>query len=585
MAKSLMFTMLGGLGAVVGCAGSGDGRPDVKSTAPHLMALSTYGASLGTPVDVYIENPPSADARSIELVFDGTFVAASGKERRVSIAQPTVRTEKGAGALQWTSFGPFSNPFTPTDPDVGVFRGKVAVRVTKADGTTVTDDNPLPIEFEVKPSIIITELQPTTASCNAPALALIGQLSYKMKATTIGFNAKTIEYAFKTPEVTLSDDGSPAFALDASKAIMTKTTTVSHELSQPIDSLDGSEAFTLPAVPANVNSYDVIFALTARDEQGRTIHSGFAMTAHNPLEITYDGRYSLAQLYEPKPVGACTPGGQQGRSVQYDESTTETRSRSVTLSISQSLTKGEDNSWSTTDGQSLSKSKTTTDSYSQTHGTSNTIDVQTSGSSSHSVGYNWSNTDQHGYDVSAKGNLGVGIEGFGSIGGEVGGGYNQSWTSQSGHSTDDTTTSGWSRGTSNTTSDSTTTDHSTATTNTSDVNHSDTTGGSNSVTQGSNEGQDQNWSVSSATTIQRGFSGQVIANTYGVFYRQMARYTRRAFVLQYNKCGETDVVGDLVLQDYTWAPDLALGESCSPNLPRTNFPKAECFLPPCDTNQ
>ena len=74
--------------------------------------------------------------------------------------------------------------------------------------------------------------------------------------------------------------------------------------------------------------------------------------------------------------------------------------------------------------------------------------------------------------------------------------------------------------------------------------------------------------------------GPIIANTFGVFYRQRARYTYRAFVLEFNKCGQSEVIGDLTLQDYIWAPDLALSTTCPP-LPQSNLPQPQCFVPPC----
>src|SRR6478609_8488470 len=92
VARSLMLSTLAGLGALVGCADGQPARQEPKATKPHLLALSTYSASLGTPVDAFIENPPTSDAQSIELVFDGTFVKQGGGEERVAMSQPVVRT-------------------------------------------------------------------------------------------------------------------------------------------------------------------------------------------------------------------------------------------------------------------------------------------------------------------------------------------------------------------------------------------------------------------------------------------------------------------------------------------------------------
>src|SRR5689334_18879755 len=79
---------------------------EVVSKKPHVLALSTYSASLGTPVEVLIADPPPATAKKMALVFEGKFKRADGKEEKVNILQPASRTE--AGAIRWTTLGPFS---------------------------------------------------------------------------------------------------------------------------------------------------------------------------------------------------------------------------------------------------------------------------------------------------------------------------------------------------------------------------------------------------------------------------------------------------------------------------------------------
>src|SRR5690349_783345 len=93
--RLFLLTALGVLGALSGCAGSETGRKEQRLTKTHLLALSTYSASLGTPIDGYIENPPTSDAQAIELVFDGTFVKAGGGEQRVALSQPVTRLDGG----------------------------------------------------------------------------------------------------------------------------------------------------------------------------------------------------------------------------------------------------------------------------------------------------------------------------------------------------------------------------------------------------------------------------------------------------------------------------------------------------------
>ena len=88
------------------------------------------------------------------------------------------------------------------------------------------------------------------------------------------------------------------------------------------------------------------------------------------------------------------------------------------------------------------------------------------------------------------------------------------------------------------------------------------------------------WQVSSTQSISKTFGGTVIAGTFGVFYRQTIRMMRRAAVVTYNQCGSASVVANVDFADWTWAPDLALGDRCPP-LPQSNLPPAQCTLDPC----
>jgi hypothetical protein len=461
----------------------------------------------------------------------------------------------------------------------------VGVRVTNADGSVDTDEAPIPVSFEVRPSILITELQPTTADCGKPALRLIGGMRYKVKTRAIGFKPTSIEYTFQTPSVIPDRVGQPAFDSGTDGQPRYQTRSLTHTMGatpDATDAIDEGEAIILPPVPTNVPTYGVVIAMTATDAEGRRISNAFGMTAHNAIELFNDNRFELAQIYPAVPVSACIPGGQQGRRVDYSESATETKQRTISLTMSKSFLQSEENNWSTSDGKTVTRSTTVTDGYSKTIGSSNSFSFSQSGSTSTSVGFNWADTttDTFGASVELNTNVSI-IPKVWEVGGKAGANYSHANSSTEGGSVSVTGTSGWSQGSTSTTSESETVDRSTATTDSTAVTTTDTKGGSTGEQTGTGEALGDQWSVSSSQTIQRGFSASVVANTYGVFYRQMARYTRRAFVVVYDKCGDGEVVGDLTMQDYVWAPDLALGEQCPP-FPKSNFPEPQCYLPPCD---
>lgn len=590
------FGVLSALAIVVtgsGCAASGDGGWDDPrlATAPHVVALSTYAASLGTPIDAIIANPPAATTTKMELVFRGTFKHPDGRTEPVDMAQTVNRAD--AGAVRWTSFGPFANPFTPKAADVGVFNGTVGLRTTDADGTQRTDNDPMRVQFEVKPSIIVTELQPTTADCAKPALRLIGAMPYKMRATTIGFRPTTIEYSYTMPGVVPDTAGKPTFDLAADGQPKAQVARLTHTMLADVDVVDGSEALMLPPVPVTVPSYGVIFSIVARDAAGHQVSSSFGITAHRPLEVYYDGRFQLAQVYPATPVSACTPGGQQGRSVSYSESTSESRSRSLSVSLSKNFSQSEDNHWSTSDGISISRSASVNNGYNRSRSTSNSFNFSYNHSDSSGVSFNWGDSVSSGTGGSSGWSQGnsasidfklFGMEGMSRNQSNDRNGsknYNSSTSRNTGGSTNQGSSDGWSQGNSTSESDSLSTDHSESTTDSTSVSTSTGKSGGVSSSTGTGESLSDSWNVSSSESISSNFSGQILANTYGVFYRQLARYTQRAFVLEYDKCGERQVVGDLEMQDYVWAPDLALSDSCPP-LPQSNFPPAQCFVPPCD---
>lgn len=542
------------LPALAGCVSTEADRAPPKTTNAHLLALSTRSASLGTPIDGVLENPIPESAEAVDFVFDGTFARAGGGEEHVALVQRGERVDPRT--IRWTTFGPFGNPFTPSNPDIGVFRGKVGVRVTLADGAVTMDDSPVPIELEVQPSIIVADLQPTTATCDQPALRLIGQMSYKMRTLALGFTPTRIEYAFKTPEIVQDSGGNSVFALDAEGVPNYRTTTVAHDVAAPVDTVDGSEALALPAVPPDRAKYGVVFSIVAHDNAGRTIQSTFGMTVHKPLEIYNDPRFSLAQIYPAEPVSSCLDGGKEGRVVSYSEGNTATRQRTSTLSLSTSWLKSDENTWSTADGKTVATSQSGMDAFARSHGTSNTFSFEPRGSTTTDISFKWQ-------DSTAGGSSG-----------EVTIPITPRLLSVQG---DKSSESGWNIGGGDATTDETTSSRSTATTDWRSIEKTDTTGGTPPAS--ADPRQAENWTVTSARTIDE-FHGSIVAGTSGVFYRQLARYTRKAFVLEYTKCGESEVIGDVTLQDYVWAPDLALGTECRP-LPRTNLPQPACRLSPC----
>lgn len=483
-------------------------EPIDVATAPHVLALSTYGASVGTLVEVYGENFGVEDGAVVDLLFEGQFLHNDGTVEPVSSVQDARVLDKST--LRWTSFGPFENPFTADGRGIGTYEGTVAARITNADGTEQADPQPIDISFDVKPSLLVNGFQPLSASCNGNVLRGIGGASYRVEVEAIGFDPETITYTLSAP------------------ALQRDPISVRHIVSGKTDSVGDRGNFSLPQVPNDFPSYGAILTAQARDAEGNIYQNAFAFQVYRPLAVYYNGNVDVGEVLAATPVSGCIPGGVNGREVQYTESQAETRSRNYAVSWNES--------WLA--------------SHTVASGSSETIGL------SERNGVGFSTTDGQSFNWSLGSEVGgtFGLDGLVSLGvkanAEVGGMRSQSTQNSVNRETG--------------------------------VNASSTTTETESVSQsaGQQQGEQFAWNVSSSQVISQGFGGHVIAGTFGVFYRQTLRLTRRAALVAYNQCGYATVVGEVDFTDWTWSPDLAIGNSCPP-LPVSNLPAAKCYSQPC----
>jgi hypothetical protein len=102
------------------------------------------------------------------------------------------------------------------------------------------------------------------------------------------------------------------------------------------------------------------------------------------------------------------------------------------------------------------------------------------------------------------------------------------------------------------------------------------------ISQGMTEDESQTWSESSSNTTLTSYSGFIPVGKFGVFYRQTIRMMRVAKIVSYNACGVQEDMGEIMLNEWKWAPDLAIDDSCGAELPPANLPPAQCIIPPCD---
>ena len=82
--------------------------------------------------------------------------------------------------------------------------------------------------------------------------------------------------------------------------------------------------------------------------------------------------------------------------------------------------------------------------------------------------------------------------------------------------------------------------------------------------------------VSSAKAKDLAITGKILPKQFGVFYRQALQLERRANLTAHGPCGNTQDLGEVIVTDWTWSPDLAKGNQCPP-LPKSNLAKGKKF--------
>lgn len=88
-------------------------------------------------------------------------------------------------------------------------------------------------------------------------------------------------------------------------------------------------------------------------------------------------------------------------------------------------------------------------------------------------------------------------------------------------------------------------------------------------------GVDVGASVSTSKSKGMNISGQILPSEYGVFYRQTTKIQRTGNLVGHNACGQTADLGEVILTDWMFTPELATGPKCTP---KTLLPPAGKFL-------
>ncbi|MCB9541938.1 MAG: hypothetical protein H6703_05760 [Myxococcales bacterium] len=623
-----MRTRLLALSLCAALAGCADEDPPATAGPPVITEVSSSALVVGETVEFFGTGLlPEDGAAEHRLRFTGTFEADDGERVPVDFAiAVAANAEQGNAAapgrdvLTWRRFGPYHNPFTG-DARIGTFRGDVRAIRTDEDGLT-TEGRPAPVVLTVEPSVMIERFEPLDADCGAPALRALAGLPYRLHVRVAGLRATRFVYEL---------DG-----VNANPGV----TRIEHDFGRgnpvAVDVLGEDEAILFDPVPSDTQFYVSGVRVIAIDDEGKSVETAMPVGVHRPIEVRYGGEYALAELYEPEPVSGCIPGS-IGSSVSYQETHTETRQQSVSVTVASSWRRQEGRtvsetllegvsvgeSQSRTLGESTYEGDQSTESYGVTYGQSsqNTVNVSTRDGESWSFNVNEGESNEEYASrmdmLFGEGSWSgtVGASGEGSIPGfaKVSGKVETTVGVKGGASTQDTT--GSRRRVSQDTGygmsgarDETRSFGSTVGENRSESlsgsyalstsrqrsmedresrsqshvwNMSEGVAESESVSVGLTEAESQTWVTSESLAVSQGYTGLIPRTRVGIFYRQTTRWVRRAEVRTYDLCGLASHAGELQFNEWTWAAELAIGEDCSTEPPPSELPAAQCFISPC----
>jgi hypothetical protein len=561
---------------------------------------------------------------TIAPVYDGAF-PDGGSVGGMDVA-------RGAGVLRWNRFGPYVGPFGGNGRRVGLFKGSVTAINVPLEGASIRGE-PTDVAIEIRPSVLITRLEPVlaatddgdieTAACGKPALRVFGGVPYVLAVETMGFQPAYFLYEIA------NINGNRDFVSFTHPA-----TGNTDRLGDPAVSDD--EIIVFNALEDDVDFSLAAIRVTAINADDQAIATAMPVPVVRPVRLQYDGNRVLAEYYQPVPVHGPIVGA-IGTEVTYAESTSESRQNAVSVTFSESVlrTSGTEGSESWSDGYGIDSGTSTTtstengssetNSSAESYGTEYTTTEESSVQLGSETGTEWgwslvegqteesyAEEMEHAYGTTSGSiDTQVGgeasIPGLGGVSGHVG--TTTGVSAENGRETTSgarvgaSTETGSSMTSSENTSEvygSTTTDAvsesvsgtfgverqssiNTARAQTDSTSESVTyeIGGSASVTQGYQVGSESAWEQSWVSTSEQenllSFSGKVPNGRCAMIYRQTVRYVRTSQLYTYDLCGVRSTLGELTFNEWSWSPNIAIGDDCEASLPPSTQPKAQCF--------
>jgi len=486
---------------------------------PEVLAVSTEKLTFGDSLEIYGGNFVQTGDQHTEVRFLGTFTPTSGAP--VAVDTRIHPHWVDGNQLVWAPIGPFTNPFTSTS-EIGTFEGELTAINVDGAGTEESS-RPVRTRLTFEEGITIRKLAPPRAECAEPVRRLLGGFPYDITVEAVGFTPKNFTYTIA---------GEPLFPQGR---VYRRAATGNTDTFQ----------FVVAPVTDSVVFQLVNLSISAMGTDGRERVNSLVFGVHRPIEYVDSGTFKTAEVLPAMPESGCLSGGPTGRTVTYTQSHTDIRARTVGVNWSEAW------SQSSTTQQTLA------------HSVTEGITVTNSGSTMNSSTFGWNSSVTTHANVGAEVGGELGVPGVGSIGGKVMTEVGVAHTYGRSGSYTTAYTRGWSVGR--------------------NYSSSDTESWAFSQSKGYTLSKSSSdfWTVSSADSKSLSFTGLVMPNQFGVFYRQPVRIALPGALIAYNLCGDPSVVAQANFFDYTWSVDLALGMTCTP-FPKSTLPDAECHISPCE---
>lgn len=325
-------------------------EPEVwVNTAPEVLVASPSEMAVGEDLTLLGTNFISEQYGRPLLHLRGTFFAENGTQYPVD--QTFNATRASNTKIRWMMWP--NVVFSPTGRDLGYFLGTAqAINEGKDHSRTVSE--PLQMQINIKPSIIVNIATPVGAGCSGVVDETLPEVPYQFSVEAIGLRSGspeaplTFNWAFmasdwkisfrdlsfdpetmlgKNDDVILEDkveSGAVSALMDGDNAgflVKAQETIMGSGHLSDLKTKALSEGFARP----------VSVSITATDASGKKAILSIPIVVHPVIELQYDGNAEAAQRHEPQLVSDCISGGNIGREVSYSESSSESRSRAVAV--------------------------------------------------------------------------------------------------------------------------------------------------------------------------------------------------------------------------------------------------------------